>query len=61
MWGRAGFMAVVVGAIGEVRGSQLFHYTAILHHGSSRHTFKREQEANGLIFYTFCTDQYLIN
>lgn len=35
-----GFVTVMVEMIMEVRGSQLVHYTAI-HHGSSRHTFKK--------------------
>lgn len=39
--GPTGFVTVMVEMIMEVRGSQLIHCTAILHHGSSRHTFKK--------------------
>lgn len=41
-----GAEVMVVGVIVEVRGSQLRHYTAILHYGFSRQTFRKKVTFN---------------
>lgn len=47
-------MAMVVGTIMEVRGSQLVHDRPVLHHGSPRRTFTKENKRqNALVFLHF--------